>query len=76
MNMNTFKNVNVAILGSMSFSGYQKEPAGCEGYTFVTRNIAALGVVGQFGDVNVKPLSVPASIGSAYIKKLNLRMKM
>ena len=71
MNMNTFKNVNVAILGSMAFSGYQKEPAGCEGYTFVIRNIAAFGVVGQFGDVNVKPLSVPASIGSAYIKKSN-----
>ena len=69
--MSTFKNVNVAILGSISFSGYQKEPAGCEGYTFVILNIAAFGVVGQFGEVNVKPLSVPASIGSAYIKKLN-----
>ena len=28
--------------------------------------MAAFGTVGQFGEVKVKPLSVPASIGSAY----------
>jgi len=31
----------------------------------VIRKTAAFGTVGQLGEVNVKPLSVPASIGSA-----------
>jgi hypothetical protein len=66
--LNTFKNVKEAILGKTSFSGYQNDPAGCEGYTFVIRKMAALGTVGQLGEVNVNPLSVPASIGSAYNK--------
>ena len=65
----TFKKVKDAILGKTSFSGYQNDPAGCDGYTLVILNTAAFGIVGQLGDVNVNPLSVPASIGSACIKE-------
>ena len=62
----TLENVKDAIAGKTSFSGYQNEPAGCDGYTLVIRKMAAFGAVGQFGEVNVNPLSVPASNGSAF----------
>ena len=58
--------MNDAILGKTSLSGYQNEPAGWDGYTLVILKTAAFGTVGQLGEVNVKPLSVPASIGSAW----------
>ena len=45
------------------------DPAGCVGYWLEIWKITPGGSVGQFGDVKVNPLSVPASSGKA-LKKI------